>query len=743
MTPTPPSFLLWLKHQVWVECHCVFQNTQDRVQHHPLQDIEKLATYASRKTQPWPLWLLREDLPSKPLAPKQCFGIRLLFPQTSNPKHLSSLLAHFAAWMREKPHHYALIQMDPPKRHTVIALLRALQKTYPTLASASCLEIPLLSPYPFATPKGWEGAIDAKTFANTLISRLLRLFAVSPERGKQYKKEALHAWKGIRLYPWFCKHIHHPDDSAFYQGTFILEGHIAPILPLLAMATHLNCGARLSKGYGAIDLQPITSYLDQTLATEEHWFSIWEKLRDFFPHLPHDLPEGFFATFCQSLTTISPPHPHRTLLMALGIYPLVATVLAKRHPELGKAWTSTYPSIPANPAFFTALHELAPHVDTMFHAIVDHLDENQDKITAFLTPKKEREEPLYNEEIEEDIADTNPPLRRPCFIFRPNAAIGLNNDTIYSRYDGETTNHIPLGHVSMLILQHAGSVTLPLLKRCLDRQIPVVFTSASGSFRSMLFPESQAFRTRYDTQLRHWDSLLDEGRVRIGVFFLMAKIANFLAWFAEEGVASAILKAGKKAIANLSKTSDRDTAMGFEGNFAKRAFPIINGFLNNKKLASPKREPHKRPDIWNCLLDVASSFVYNRLCILLSGEGLSPYRGFMHCQHTRYATLAADIQELFRARTESWLVSILNTKRFDPQLIEYQEETKTYSCSRDAWPLLLALFEEELHVCRPTDTLPWITLMENQIHSLRLWCMGDGDLLLYRTGEWWNPENKK
>ena len=156
----------------------------------------------------------------------------------------------------------------------------------------------------------------------------------------------------------------------------------------------------------------------------------------------------------------------------------------------------------------------------------------------------------------------------------------------------------------------------------------------------------------------------------------------------------------------------------------------------NRGFASEKRLPHQRPDAWNCLLDSVSSLVYNRLCVLLIGEGLSPYRGYMHCQHSRYATLAADLQEIFRARTEHWLVDMICDGRADTTWVQRQGDTQRLSLTREAWYCLLEEFEKELGRSSQGSSSTWLELMEGQVRRLRLFCTEGAQLELHIENEW-------
>lgn len=254
----------------------------------------------------------------------------------------------------------------------------------------------------------------------------------------------------------------------------------------------------------------------------------------------------------------------------------------------------------------------------------------------------------------------------------------------------------------------------------------------------MIPPEGFVWRSRSDRHLRHWDRLGEEGRLAIGIAIIEAKICNFTFWLDNTASRADLRETAEKAVSKLRIATTRDVALGIEGSFARLCFTAINSMVAGHGFASPKRLPHQRTDAWNCLLDTASSLVYSRLCVLLTGEGLSPYRGYLHCQHSRYATLAADLQEIFRARTEHWLVDMILDGRIDISWLEKQENTHQWSLTKDAWYSLLEEFEKELGRCQQGCCSTWLELMEEQIHRVRLFCTEGSDLELYKENGWWN-----
>ncbi|MBQ7608516.1 MAG: CRISPR-associated endonuclease Cas1 [Desulfovibrionaceae bacterium] len=712
----------------------------------PIAAIDAQLKYAMRTSKL--TWIIRpntQKIYSFSLNYRYC--VTLVFPECSDPNIVTDFVSALRNWFGEKSRLFSFEKAEKPVVMTLNKALIKQRKAHPNIQNANCLKLSFINRLYYTAPKGWEGNISCTWLAKACIRRIIRCFGAIETDAQ---KEEIKLWNSMRIIPWFCTYTREKDGTGFCRGPIFIEGPVSTILSGLTLASHTNIGARLNAGQGAFTISPYTiadSEFDGALTKEETWIETWAKLTNYVPNIPRDLPEGKFESILERIEAKEWRQNARLdMLLGLGIYTLLAEGLAHAQPMKNSEWANSLPWLPKDPDFLKAVRSILPSIDAQIPNLIERL-QAQTQETVYRTPHPQedaREKPEEASKQNDTKASGTPPLKRPCYILRDNAAVTVSDDKIYSRYDGKIIGHVPLGHVSMLVLQNAGSVSVPLIKKCLQREIPVLLTGgATGKFQSIILPENALWTEVGDAQLRHWDRLGEEGRVRIGIFFLMAKIQNYITCLNDSVYGQSIKRAGINALKKLEHTTDRGGALSYEGNFAKVSFSAILSLIKNPGFSSKARVPHRRLDAFNCFLDVLSSLVFNRIRTLLCIAGLSPFRGYMHCQHDRYATLAADIQELFRARTESWLVVLLNEKRFDTTYLKQSNTDGTWSCTQEGWGVIVEEFERELNTCRFAEKQTWLSYMEEQIQKLKQWYLGEKELAIYRGGTWWKPPTQK
>lgn len=749
---------LWLSGLKWVECRLVLQNTfAEQAREHPLFVLDALLKYASHQGKhPWPTWIFRPETSFAPsMNREKQYSLRLIFPGCGDVSQGSEAISCIRKWLDGPKRHFRLIEADPPCVLTGSKILADAEQTFSLQGPADGVTIEVLSPLPFQAKDGWKGKITAAWLGESLIRRVERLFGSMPS---DLRKRVAAAWKALILIPWFWNYVvfQHRSKSTGgvrylngFCGHLFLEGNLEAALPLLAMGAHCNVGSRLSAGQGALSISPEKPFLDVSLYSDDFWIRSWALLAEHTPNLTPDLPEGIVEKLYKEFENPNPSGFHlrsSDMLLGTGLYRLLSQSLARLDPALCARWKENLPWMPEGSDIPAAVDKLLPACDVLLRSLVRRVTGiTPPANVGFTSPQSEEEGVCWPSEPDANPGNgpekremEPPPLRRPCYLLKPGAAAVLLDENVCSRYQGAVVGSAPLGHVSMLILQGAGSISLPLVRACGCRNIPIIFCTSSGRYQSMIPPEGFVWRDRSDRQLRHWDRLGEEGRLATGIAIIEAKICNFTSWLSNTASGTNLRKAAAEAISKIRKATTRDIALGIEGSFARLCFTAINSMVAGHGFASSKRLPRQRRDAWNCLLDTASSLVYSRLCVLLTGEGLSPYRGYLHCQHTRYATLAADLQEIFRARTEQWLVGTILDGRIDISWLEKQENTHQWSLTRDAWHSLLEEFEKELGRCQKGCCSTWLELMENQICRIRLFCTGGADLELYKENGWWS-----
>lgn len=327
-------------------------------------------------------------------------------------------------------------------------------------------------------------------------------------------------------------------------------------------------------------------------------------------------------------------------------------------------------------------------------------------------------------------------LRRPLFVRHQYAFIGLEGDSVEVRRNGEVLGRAPLRRVGELMIYGNGGISTRLVQKCAAEGIPVSFCTPLGWHVGTLRPDSRAWFDRITAHGMRHARMGQRQRGEVAAALVAAKVDNAMMWLRTRlGKNGAALAAqGREVLEALAATEDAGRAMGLEGGFARKVFPAVNGLVRNEAFQSVARVPRRKPDRWNALLDFAYSQLFTRLNVLLRGEGLNPYLGFLHSPADRYESLVADLQEPFRHRMDRWAVNVVNCGVVRPE---------AFACEGGKWRMvsgtldkLLHAFEDELDTRMAGDEATLREQLITQTMHVRQWACEDGPFLICRRGGW-------
>jgi CRISPR-associated endonuclease Cas1 len=318
-------------------------------------------------------------------------------------------------------------------------------------------------------------------------------------------------------------------------------------------------------------------------------------------------------------------------------------------------------------------------------------------------------------------------VRHPLWIRRPYAFLGLDGDVLLVRQDQHITDRIPLHRVSELILVNAGAIGIHLLHRCRDLGLPVIFCDASGRFESLL---DAANRSRLDTAGRHHarhSGLSPEARLHIARSLVTAKLENYLRWFHHVGTQPCrdAVQSLHQALDRLPTAADIPSLRGFEGFAAHETFPALRQLLRQPDFATTTRQPGRKPDPFNALLDFGYTQLFVRIETLLHARGLNPWLGILHDEANNYPSLVCDLQEPFRARVDRWAVKTINRREVTLEHFEPTEtrDGTTWKVNRKGWPILIESFAREELLGLAHETHAWIDQLAAQVRVVQDWAV--------------------
>lgn len=746
---------------------------------HPLSVFEAILKYARRALSKPVLFYFLPDGPLLPARQGRRYRLRLIFPHASD-KDIQKVQEAVLCWLKEPRRHFSATFEEPVSENVESAVL-----ALPCPADAEDIRLDFLSPLQIPD-KG--RAPDVRLLVGLILDRLEKLSGPIPQR-----QALLDACGHVRLIPhdWEYREYRHASKSSGgtqfingFQGRIILSGKLSPLMPLIAAGARIGCGLRL--GFGLGSFQPAgADMLHQALTSPPTLLSALQFLNSH----GYGLDEGCIHALRQSVENGGPLSREEVLLAQEVFFRLLqkpvkhAFPLARAEATAHISWQTlqqcSLGSEGGLGSLLTVLskadHALMPLVRTLW--LLDGIPQMADLrvrarageavreaaslgISARLTtegillddPAEQgamrdilaRQGIVITDAVSEDSPTEEEqrltPWKRNLHIIHPGAAIGLDSDAVIARYDGETLLRTPLGQVSALILHGSGSVSTPLMRRCIKEDIPIILCESGGRLTGSITPQSPSWRKRGRDHIKNWERLGDAGRFFMAREIIIAKVENYLCKLPRGMEAPQSFRiAGQKTLAKVHDCASPQELLGVEGAFARVAFRAYNNSVVNDAFRSAHRQPRCGQDIWNTALDTASFLTFQRIAMELVAEGLDPFLGIFHCQNLRYMTFAADIQELFRADVERWLLRIINQNILREE--HFSRENGRFRLTQEGWRLFLLQWEAGLQIKFGWQPDSPARSLSRQVRSMRLWLCSGVPPELY-TGSGWRPCNR-
>lgn len=290
---------------------------------------------------------------------------------------------------------------------------------------------------------------------------------------------------------------------------------------------------------------------------------------------------------------------------------------------------------------------------------------------------------------------------------------------------------VPLARVGEIIVAGAGGVSTALLRRCLERRIPVSFCAPTGHYAGTLRPDSRAAWELGGRHFARREALAPAQACAAARLWVEAKLANYLAWMREHpGAPVAALEDARAALADCATV---EALRGVEGMAARAAFRWVNGRALDPAWHSAGRQPGTQPDRWNSLLDFGYFLLFTRLNVLLRTRGLNPYLGFLHSPADHFESLVCDVQEPFRPRVERWALNLANRGVVRPADCEPPAGRHGWRLGREALRRVVQAWEREQHLRRAGDPGTLGQLLAAQADALAAWARDGAVLQVYQA----------
>jgi CRISP-associated protein Cas1 len=235
---------------------------------------------------------------------------------------------------------------------------------------------------------------------------------------------------------------------------------------------------------------------------------------------------------------------------------------------------------------------------------------------------------------------------------------------------------IPMAEVEQVMVFGNVQITTPTIAACLNRQIPVVFLSQSGTYRGHLW---SAGTEDYRAAAIQFDRLNDHAwQLTVARELVVGKVWNAKQLLlklnrrrASEGVAQAVQRIDRDllAVENLPVSPTAlDQLRGYEGAMAAHYFPALGQLITNPAFSLTVRRRRPATDPVNALLSFGYMLLFNNVLSLVHLERLNPYLGNLHRSDRHEAHLAFDLMEEFRSPVVDTLVlTLINQRVLKPE----------------------------------------------------------------------------
>lgn len=212
--------------------------------------------------------------------------------------------------------------------------------------------------------------------------------------------------------------------------------------------------------------------------------------------------------------------------------------------------------------------------------------------------------------------------------------------------------------------------------------------------------------------------------------FAAGKIQNYLALFQQRFLKEQYLFINELevVIRQIYQAGDVEQVRGLEGAAAKKIYQRLNNVIDDDSFSLQKRD-RRNPDRMNSLLNLGYYLLFSRINATARSVGLNPYLGFLHSPQDNYESLVCDIEELFRARIDRFIIRLINLKVVSRD--DFDETERGLYLKRDTVRKFIDQFEAEMKKKNQKNSLSLKEEIYIQTIVIKKWVLENGSLSFY------------
>jgi len=320
------------------------------------------------------------------------------------------------------------------------------------------------------------------------------------------------------------------------------------------------------------------------------------------------------------------------------------------------------------------------------------------------------------------------PLRKTLYICNPEQALNLNSETITIKNSDGNTTTIPLNRVSEIYITEDTTITTPLIRKCQSLGIPLII---APQFSSSLVLFRKDYKSHYETIAEHtikYRNLSEGEKLFYAKQIAELKIRGYENLFRQKRhlELEIIIQTLRQLRQKIIESKRHDILLGYEANAAKKIYSELNLLIKHQDFQIKSRN-RARPDRVNSLLNLCSHLIFNKIRTTLHAKGINPYLGFLHSSENRYESLAADIQELLRAKTDGFIIKLINLRVITAK--DFEETDLGYRLKSNSIQKFLNHFEEFLNTSYSNEGKTLYDFIRGQTDKIKEWIKGESELV--------------
>ena len=321
-------------------------------------------------------------------------------------------------------------------------------------------------------------------------------------------------------------------------------------------------------------------------------------------------------------------------------------------------------------------------------------------------------------------------LRKPLYITELFVYLSMNGDAVDIYKDRKIIETIPLRRVSEIMVMEKASFSTALLTKCTEMNIPFTITLSSGYYITTVKPDSKKYYDLTFQHTRRYYLLSDTEVTAIAKEFAARKIAHYASLFRQRYIAgqNEIIKELDEVSSKINRAASIDEVRGLEGSITKKIYQNLNSFIDDELFKIRKRD-RQNPDRINSLMNFGHYLTFSRINATVRSVGLNPYLGFLHAPEDSYESLVADIQELFRANIDRFIIRVVNLKVIKKE--DFVETARGMYLTREAAKRFIEKFEYEMEKKSGSGAHTLSDSIYAQVHVIRKWVLEQGSLVFY------------